>query len=451
VSLFTAVLATSAVLGTMARSGLLRSRHALGAGKERIGTHFDFMGKSKYFFSMSGVIIAAGAIAISTLGINFGIDFKSGTRITTPLERKANVQQVRDTLSPLGYSDAKIQQVNDPDLGKNVVQISVPKLDPSKVTTVRSALDKRFGVRAADFSASSIGPTFGAEIARTALIAVIASLLLISIYIGFRFEFKFAVPVLIALMHDLLITAGVYSLTDREVTTATVAALLTILGYSLYDTIIVFDRIRENVPRMPRATFSQIANRSMSEVITRSLVTSFSTLLPIAGLMFFGGETLKDFAFALLVGVASGTYSSIFIATPVLTEWKERESAYMRRRRLVRQEHSGLVPAFATGSIGDGAGVTLEAEPAEPAEAAEAAEVAPEPSGRAARMAARAGGRPRPRPTAPPPAGDGAPGDGADGAERPPPATSSTGSGASERAKQRQQRRRQQRKKHGRR
>jgi SecD/SecF fusion protein len=444
----------------MARSGLLRSRHALGAGKERISTHFDFMGKSKYFFSMSGVIIAAGAIAISTLGINFGIDFKSGTRITTPLERKASVQSVRDTLSPLGYSDAKIQQVNNPDLGKNVVQISVPKLDPSKVTTVRSALDKRFGVRAADFSASSIGPTFGAEIARTALIAVIASLLLISIYIGFRFEFKFAVPVLIALMHDLLITAGVYSLTDREVTTATVAALLTILGYSLYDTIIVFDRIRENVPRMPRATFSQIANRSMSEVITRSLVTSFSTLLPIAGLMFFGGDTLKDFAFALLVGVASGTYSSIFIATPVLTEWKEREPAYMRRRRLVRQEHSGVVPAFATGSIGDGAGVTLEAEPAEPAEPAEApAVVAPEPSGRAARMAARGGGRPRPRPTAPPPGdtpggtggdGDGADGDGSDGTQRPPPATSSTGSGASERAK-RQQRRRQQRKKHGRR
>jgi SecD/SecF fusion protein len=403
---------------------------------------------------MSGVIIAAGAIAISTLGINFGIDFKSGTRITTPLERKASVQSVRDTLSPLGYSDAKIQQVNNPDLGKNVVQISVPKLDPSKVTTVRSALDKRFGVRAADFSASSIGPTFGAEIARTALIAVIASLLLISIYIGFRFEFKFAVPVLIALMHDLLITAGVYSLTDREVTTATVAALLTILGYSLYDTIIVFDRIRENVPRMPRATFSQIANRSMSEVITRSLVTSFSTLLPIAGLMFFGGDTLKDFAFALLVGVASGTYSSIFIATPVLTEWKEREPAYMRRRRLVRQEHSGVVPAFATGSIGDGAGVTLEAEPAEPAEPAEVVEAAPapEPSARAARMAARGGGPPRPRPTAPPP-GDGAPGDGdgADGVKRPPPATSSTGSGASERAKERQQRRRQQRKKHGRR
>ena len=161
-----------------------------------------------------------------------------------------------------------------------------------------------------------MGPTFGEQIARTAIIAVIASLLLISLYIGFRFEFKFAVPVLIALAHDILITAGVYALTDREVTTSTVAALLTILGYSLYDTVIVFDRIRENVPRMPRATFSQIANRSMSEVFTRSLATSFVVLMPVGSLMLFGGETLRDFAFALLVGVASGAYSSIFIATP---------------------------------------------------------------------------------------------------------------------------------------
>ena len=184
---------------------------------------------------------------------------------------------------------------------------------------------------------------------------MIASLLLISIYIGVRFEFKFAVPVLIALAHDLLITAGVYALTDREVTTSTVAALLTILGYSLYDTVIVFDRIRENVPRMPRATFSQIANRSMSEVFTRSLATSFVVLMPVGSLLLFGGDTLKDFAFALLVGVASGAYSSIFIATPVLVEWKEREAIYMRRRRLVMEENDGVVPPFASETIGESA------------------------------------------------------------------------------------------------
>jgi SecD/SecF fusion protein len=154
------------------------------------------------------------------------------------------------------------------------------------------------------------------------------------------------VPVLIALMHDLLITAGVYSLTGREVTTATVAALLTILGYSMYDTIIVFDRVRENVPRMPRAAFSQIVNRSMSEVLTRSLATTSCTLMPILALLFFGGPTLQDFAFALLVGVASGAYSSIFIASPVLTHWKEREPQYRARRRRI-EEDTGYVPPYA--------------------------------------------------------------------------------------------------------
>ena len=180
------------------------------------------------------------------------------------------------------------------------------------------------------------------------MIAIIASLLVISLYIALRFEWKYAVPVLIALMHDLLITAGVYSLFGREVTTSTVAALLTILGYSLYDTIIVFDRVRENVPRMPRAAFSQIVNRSMSEVLTRSLATSFCTAAADRSrCCFFGGETLKDFAFALLVGIVSGTYSSIFIASPVLTHWKEREPVYVRRRRRIAEDNDGVVPAYA--------------------------------------------------------------------------------------------------------
>ena len=290
--------------------------------------------------------------------------------MTTPLEQPASVDDVRATLEPLGYGDAKIQEVDDPELGDNVVQIAVAQLEPDQVTEVEQALDADFGVAGDEFSAQSIGPTFGEQIARTAGLAVIASLLLISLYIGFRFEFKFAVPVLIALFHDLLITAGVYALTDREVTTSTVAALLTIMGYSLYDTVIVFDRIRENVPRMPRATYSQIANKSMSEVFTRSLATSFVVLMPVGSLLLFGGETLKDFAFALLVGVASGAYSSIFIATPVLVEWKERESTYMRRRRLILQEHGGHVPAFATGAIGEpvpaGAGAPAGAPAAAP-------------------------------------------------------------------------------------
>jgi SecD/SecF fusion protein len=350
VSLFTAVLATSAVLGTMARSRLLRSKHMLGVGEERhFWRRFDFMGNSKWFFSMSGVILIAGAFAIAGLGVNFGIDFESGSRIKTPLERPASVDQVRSVMSRFGYGDAKIQTVRDPDLGNNVVQISTKTLQPQQVDKIRQALDQRFGVQQADFTSESIGPTFGAQIARTAGIALVASLILISLYIMLRFEVKYSVPVLIALCHDILITGGVYALTQREVTTSTVAALLTILGYSLYDTIIVFDRIRENAPRMPRATFSQIVNRSMAEVLSRSLATSLCTLLPVLALLFFGGETLKDFAFALLVGILSGAYSSIFIASPVLTEWKEREPIFRRRRQLVMEDHGGVVPAYATG------------------------------------------------------------------------------------------------------
>jgi SecD/SecF fusion protein len=394
VSLFTAVLATSAILGTLSRTRLLRRKSALGVATtgEHAGWRFDFMGNSRWFFSFSGVILVTGALAIAGLGLNFGIDFESGTRITAPLQQHASVDQVRDTLTPLGYADAEIQEVQDPELGQNVVQIEVRQLDPNQVDQVQNALDDDYGVANADFVSNSVGPTFGEQIARTAVIAVIASLLLIALYIGFRFEWKFAVPVMIALAHDLLITAGVYALFDREVTTATVAALLTIMGYSLYDTVIVFDRIRENVPRMPRATFSQIANRSMSEVFTRSLATSFVVLMPVGSLLLFGGETLKDFAFALLVGVISGAYSSIFIATPVLVEWKERENTYMRRRRLMLQQFGGRIPAFAPGTLGEPVPAAAAAAPAAPAApvAAAAAPSEPAPTSRAARRQRRA-------------------------------------------------------------
>ena len=263
-------------------------------------------------------------------------------------------------------------------------------------------MDDRFGTRS--FSSQSVGPTFGQTVANTAIIAIIVSLLVISAYIALRFEWKYAVPVLIALMHDVLITGGVYSLVGREVTASTVAALLTILGFSLYDTIIVFDRIRENVPRMPRAAFSQIVNRSMSEVLTRSLATSFCTALPVLALLLFGGETLKDFAFALLVGVASGTYSSVFIAGPVLTHWKEREPLYARRRLRIASEFGGVVPAYATSGS-----AAVEVAPSEK-QRPQRRITTPEPGGRFAgrvpgagprparrRAQARPGGRPRSR------------------------------------------------------
>jgi SecD/SecF fusion protein len=355
VSLFTAVLATQAALGAMGRSKLVTHPAALGTSRRGKGWTFDFMGASKWFFSLSGTILLVGAIAIGGNGLNFGIDFKSGTRIQTAFVKPVSETQVEAVMKSSGYGNAEIQKFNNKSIGGTGYQISTKTLKPDKVQGIRAALDSKFGngnvAGTKNFSSTSIGPTFGKTVANSAIIAIIASLLVISAYIALRFEWKYAIPVLIALMHDLLITAGVYSLTGREVTTSTVAALLTILGYSLYDTIIVFDRVRENVPRMPRAAFSQIVNRSMSEVLTRSLATSFCTLLPVLALLLFGGETLKDFAFALIVGVASGAYSSIFIASPVLTHWKEREGSYRNRRaRIVRE--LGAVPAYAMVSGG---------------------------------------------------------------------------------------------------
>ncbi|HUA75744.1 MAG TPA: protein translocase subunit SecD [Solirubrobacteraceae bacterium] len=355
VSLFTAVLATQAALGTMGRSKFVTHPAALGAGKPRRKLTFDFMGASKWFFSFSGTILLVGALAIGGNGLNFGIDFKSGTRIDTAFVKKVSEGEIEKVMAGAGYGNAKVQKFNNKSIGGNGYQISTKTLKPDKVQSIKSALDQKFGsggrAGTKNFSSTSIGPTFGKTVANSAIIAIIASLLVISAYIALRFEWKYAIPVLIALMHDLLITAGVYSLTGREVTTSTVAALLTILGYSLYDTIIVFDRVRENVPRMPRAAFSQIVNRSMSEVLTRSLATSFCTLLPVLALLFFGGETLKDFAFALMVGIASGAYSSIFIASPVLTHWKEREGTYRNRRARILREQGG-VAAYATTSGG---------------------------------------------------------------------------------------------------
>jgi SecD/SecF fusion protein len=210
-------------------------------------------------------------------------------------------------------------------------QIRLKKLDPNTQDRLQTLLTNN--VNATNEGIKNVSSSFGRQIARSAIIAILFSLFVITLYITVRFHgFAFAVPVIAAMLHDVLITVGVYSVTGREVTEATVAAVLTVLGYSIYDTIIIFDRVRENVPIMRRASFARIVNVSLWETIRRSLATTFITLLPIGGLFFFGGATLQDFAFALLVGVTSGAYSSIFIAAPLLTVWKEREPDFARRK-----------------------------------------------------------------------------------------------------------------------
>ncbi len=336
VSLFTAVLATQAILTTMGDSRVIQSPSALGAGGHEAALALRLHGRQQVL-----LLDVRSDPADRRTGdrrprseARHRLHRRHPGRSRPAAEGDASVQ-VKSLVQSVGGNDVTVQAVSkSKTLGNYGFQIASKYLSQTKYEKLRGLLESKYGIHGGikGFNATSVGPTFGSTITHSALVAIIVSLIVISLYVALRFEWKFTVPVLIALMHDLLITAGVYALTGRTVTADTVAALLTILGYSLYDTIIVFDRVRENVPRMPRAAFSQIVNRSMSEVLTRSLITTSCTLLPVIALLVFGGSTLQDFAFALLVGVASGAYSSIFIASPVLTHWKEREHGYRARR-----------------------------------------------------------------------------------------------------------------------
>jgi len=373
-SLFTAVVFTQAFLGIFGRARFMRSPAALGASTEqRVRWHFDFSRASKYFFTLSGCILLIGALAFATKQLNLGIDFEGGSRITVGLSKPATVDDVSKTVEAAGVTDAEVTKATNKQLGTNVFDID-SKASPQEVRGLQPALQSQYGIVQNGFNATTVGPTFGTQVAKSAIYAIIFSLLVICGYVAFRFEPKYAVPVIIAVIHDILITGGVYSLTGREVTSGTVAAFLTILGYSLYDTVIVFDRVRENVPRLPRATFSQIVNRSMSEVLTRSLITGLSSVFLVTVLYIFGGATLQDFAFAMMIGLLSGTYSSIFIASPVLTHWKEREPAYRRRRERI-EEQLGRVPAFPEDNV-----IAREGEAPEPVHAETPVAAAPAPT-----------------------------------------------------------------------
>ncbi|WP_320671689.1 protein translocase subunit SecD [Patulibacter defluvii] len=356
ISMLTAIALTRAILGLVGRSRLITHPTMLGARKRNpIWHRYDFVKASKWFFAMSGVILAIGAIAIGAKGLNFGIDFESGTQIKATARAGTSVDQVRDALRPVGLADAKIQTVQltgeaaRQRAGGTTFQIATEALDRQRLGRVTNELQK-LGVNPAQLDTNTVGPTFGKTVARSAIVAILASFAVIAFVIWFRFGLRYTMPILIAVVHDLLITAGIYALTGAEVTASTVAALLTIIGYSLYDTIIVFDRVRENLKRLPSAAFSQIINRSMSEVLGRSLVTSFSAGLPTLALLLFGGDTLKDFALAMLIGTLSGAYSSVFIASPVLTEWVERLPAFKARRKRLIAANGGVLPAYPEGN-----------------------------------------------------------------------------------------------------
>jgi SecD/SecF fusion protein len=336
VSLITAVAATRAMLGLLAGFKWFQNPSFMGAHHSQRGTflQIDFMARRKLWFAISGVVIVVSLGSLVTRGLNLGIDFKGGVQITFTTPAYTPISKVRDQAANIGHKDAIVQGTGKSQNNGNdykSFQVRLKKLTSADQNKFENALQQN--LNAAPGQTKNVSSSFGRQIAKSAIIAVLFSLLVITLYIAVRFKgVAFAVPVIIALLHDLLITVGVYSLTGREVTEATVAAVLTVLGYSIYDTIIIFDRIRENIPIMRRASIATIVNVSLWETIRRSLATTFITLLPVAALFFFGGPTLKDFAFALLVGVTSGAYSSIFIAAPLLAWWKEREPEFHRRK-----------------------------------------------------------------------------------------------------------------------
>jgi preprotein translocase subunit SecF len=334
-------------------------------------TNIDFIGRRRLWFAISGTIVLLCLITLTTRGLNYGIEFEGGVQLEAviapdgPMGNASEteiISRVRDSLTGVDASDAQIQVLTE-DNGSRSISVQTKAIsDPQQQEAVVTAVGKAVGAKAADIDSQRIGSKWGAEITDKAVRALVVFLIVILVFISFRFEWKMAIAAIIALTHDLIITAGVYSIVGFEVTPSTVIAILTILGYSLYDTVVVFDKVEENTEQLAasgRMTYQDSANLAMNQVFMRSLNTSLATLLPVAALLFvgaglLGAQTLEDLALALLVGILVGTYSSIFVATPVLSLWKEREPKYrsvrerMQRdaqRRLARTEPEAVEEA----------------------------------------------------------------------------------------------------------
>ena len=292
-------------------------------------TNVDFIGNRKYGYIFSSSLIIAGLIALIIRGgPNWGIDFKGGISIKLSFHN-ATVEQLRASLSTIGLQTAEIKRSErrGSEGVKEEFIIRAEQRSGSKdiARTIIEQFEKDFGKNSFEVrSVETVGPKIGGELRRAAVLAVLVSLLLILIYISWRFEFRFGVGAIVPLFHDVLITLGLFAILNLEISLAVVAAFLTIVGYSLNDTIVVFDRIRENLKSRRRQKYDVVINESINETLSRTVITSLTTLIVVAALFFFGGEVIHNFAFALLVGVTVGTYSSIFVASPILVEWERR-------------------------------------------------------------------------------------------------------------------------------
>ncbi len=333
-SVVTAVFATRAMLGLLAGFRWFDSPAFMGATGAAIPNwiRHDYVGKRRVWFAISGAIVLVALGSLAVKGLNLGIDFKGGTEISFQTPQPTPIEDVRAEAAKVGQESAYIQGVGASSAGQSYgeFQIRAGALNPDEQRQLTNAL--RRDLDATAIGATTVAASFGSQIARSAMWAIVFSLLLVVGYITIRFQWKFAAATIVALLHDVIIAVGVYSIFGLEVSTATVAAILTVLGYSIYDSIIILDRVRENIPLMRRASFREIGNVSLWETIRRSLATTFITLLPIGSLYFFGGDTLKAFAFALLIGIGSGAYSSIFLAVPLVAVLKEREPEYAKRK-----------------------------------------------------------------------------------------------------------------------
>ncbi len=334
-------------------------------------TRFDFVRRRKLWFALSGVVILAGVISLGVRGLNFDIEFVGGTSWQVPANG-VTVTQVRSALVPFGLGGATITQLGtgthqtiqvEAKLGnsKNVASAT----SSTQATAVSKALAKvTHHSSIASVTVQQVGPTWGSQITNKAIIALIVFFIMIAIYISIFFEWKMALAAIIAVIHDIAVTVGVYSLSGFLVTPDTVVAFLTILGYSLYDTIVVFDRIRDNIKGLGssgKLTFTDIVNLSMNQTLARSINTSLVAILPILAVLVLGADllgatTLQYFGLALLIGLTSGAYSSIFIASPLVAILKEGEQRWSQIRQRVTGRGAAvmlLTPAAVAAGVLD--------------------------------------------------------------------------------------------------
>ena len=318
----------------------------------------DFVGRRRIWYAISGVIIALGIVSMIFRGFDFGIDFKGGVSVVFPANGHS-ISQVTSAAEAGGITDPVVQSI-----GESQVRVQGPPMSAEQTSKAVQSLSAAGGEPASAFSVDTVGASWGKSITTKALQGLILFLIAVMIYISLRFEPKMALAAMLALIHDLVITAGVYSLVGFEVTPATVIAVLTILGFSLYDTVVVFDKVRDNTAKLTSTsviTYSHAANLAVNQTLMRSINTSIIALLPVASLLFIGAGllgagTLKDLALAMFVGLAAGTYSSIFIATPFLVQLKEREPRYQKLTARVARQQAAAKPESSAGAAAEAPG-----------------------------------------------------------------------------------------------